>query len=59
MTDLIIKIVAVLILVAFIAAAMAVSVAVQYVCVNHYAPWILGTDDKQAIAFFCKPTGGK
>jgi hypothetical protein len=51
-------IVFVLAVIAFLLLA-AISVGAQYVCVNHYAPWLLSTNDKQAIAFYCKPQPGK
>jgi hypothetical protein len=40
-----------------VGAVIGVSIGAQYVCVNYYAPWLLGTTDKQAIAFYCKPNG--
>ena len=42
-----------------IVAVLGVAIFVQSVCVRWYAPWMLGTDDVQAIAYFCSPKGGK
>lgn len=50
---------AVAVIAAVCSVVIGLAIGAQYVCVNHYAPWMLGTDDKQAIAFYCKPTGGK
>jgi hypothetical protein len=30
-------------------------IGAQYFCVRVYAPWILDSNDKQAIAFMCSP----
>jgi uncharacterized protein YpmB len=35
---------------------IAVGVGAQYFCVRFYAPWMLDSNDKQAIAFMCSPT---
>lgn len=51
-------IVAVLVVIALLLLT-AISVGAQYVCVNYYAPWMLGTNDKMAIAFYCKPQPSK
>jgi hypothetical protein len=34
---------------------IAVGIGAQYFCVRVYAPWILDSNDKQAIAFMCSP----
>jgi hypothetical protein len=38
-----------------IALIIAAYVGVQYFCVRVYAPWMLGSNDIQAIAYMCSP----
>lgn len=51
--------IAVSVVVLAVVAVLGVAVFLQSVCVRWYAPWMLGTDDVQAIAYFCSPKGGK
>jgi len=38
---------------------IAVGLGIQYFCVRFYAPWMLDTNDKQAIAFMCSSNCNK
>jgi hypothetical protein len=42
-------------IVAFIAVCIAVGVGAQSFCIHVYAPWMLDSNDVQAIAFMCSP----
>ena len=43
-------------IVAFICVCIAFGVGVQLFCVHVYAPWMLDSNDVQAIAFMCSST---
>lgn len=38
---------------------ISVGIGLQYFCVRVYAPWMLDTNDKQAIAFMCSSNCNK
>ena len=46
-------------IIAFIAFIVAVGVGAQYFCVRVYAPWLLNSNEIQAIAFVCSPNCSK
>ena len=46
-------------IVAFIGVCIAVGVGAQRFCIRVFAPWMLDTNDKQAIAFMCSSNCNK
>lgn len=38
---------------------ISVGIGLEYFCVRVYAPWMLDTNDKQAIAFMCSSNCNK
>ena len=46
-------------IVAFICVCIAVGVGAQRFCIHVYAPWMLDSNDVQAIAFMCSSTCSK